>query len=178
MGPSNYIVTEASKAQSLANLFLAVIPKSVFVEVARLTDKYCYKDFVVERTAKDSRGNVKKKKVLTHCDASTPEARHRTKNEEKKYGMTPGFVLAWLLILIINGAHFGSDKKSSRKRWRSSPHGLYMPYIQNSMTRNAFEFMRRYTHFCDNDKRKAEGKPGYDPLFKVKWIMDEILKGI
>jgi hypothetical protein len=47
MGPSNYIVTEASKAQSLADLFLAVIPKSVFVEVARLTDKYCYKDFVV-----------------------------------------------------------------------------------------------------------------------------------
>ena len=103
MGPSNYIVTEASKAQSLADLFLAVIPKSVFVEVARLTDKYCYKDFVVERTAKDSRGNVKKKKVLTHCDASTPEARHCTKNEEKKYGMTPGFVLAWLSILIING---------------------------------------------------------------------------
>jgi hypothetical protein len=82
MGPSNYIVTEASKAQSLADLFLAVIPKSVFVEVARFTDKYCYKDFVVERTAKDSRGNVQKKKVLTHCDASTPEARHRTKNEE------------------------------------------------------------------------------------------------
>jgi hypothetical protein len=56
MGPSNYIVTEASKAQSLADLFLAL----VFVKVARLTDKYCYKDFVVERTAKDSHGNVKK----------------------------------------------------------------------------------------------------------------------
>jgi hypothetical protein len=46
------------------------------------------------------------------------------------------------------------------------------------MTRNAFEFMRRYIHFCDNDKRKAKGQPGYDPLFKISWILDAILKGI
>jgi hypothetical protein len=176
MGPSNYIVTQAHLAQSLANLFLAIIPKSVFVEVARLTDKYCYKNFVVERTFKDSRGNVKKKPVLTHCDAATPGARYWTKNKEKNYIISPGFILAWLSILIFNGAYFGSDKKSSQKLWRSSPHGLYMPYIQNSMTRNAYEFMWRYIHFCDNNKRKAKGKSGYNPLLKVKWIMDEILK--
>ncbi len=38
--------------------------------------------------------------------------------------------------------------------------------------------MRGYIHFCDNDKRKAKGKSGYNPLFKVKWITDEIMKGI
>jgi hypothetical protein len=46
------------------------------------------------------------------------------------------------------------------------------------MTRSAFEFIRRYIHFYDNEKRKAKGQPGYDPLFKITWILNSILNGI
>ena len=51
--------------------------------------------------------------------------------------------------------------------WRSAPYGLPLSYVQNCMPRDAFEFMRRHIHFCDNDERKKRGQNGYDPLFKV-----------
>ena len=46
------------------------------------------------------------------------------------------------------------------------------------MTRNAFEFLRRYIHFCDNSKRIPAGDAGYDILFKVRYPLNLILKGI
>jgi hypothetical protein len=46
------------------------------------------------------------------------------------------------------------------------------------MSHNAFEFMRQYFHFCNNNKRKPKGHPGYDPLFKITWICNAILNGI
>ncbi len=46
------------------------------------------------------------------------------------------------------------------------------------MQRDAFEFLRRYIHFVDNHKQKWEGEPGYDVLFKVRYVLDEIGKGL
>jgi len=50
------------------------------------------------------------------------------------------------------------------------------------MRRDAFEFLRRRIHFAENDQRKNQGKnqgePGYDPLFKVRYVLDEIGKGL
>ena len=46
------------------------------------------------------------------------------------------------------------------------------------MRRDAFEFLRRHIHFAENDQRKNQGEPGYDPLFKVRYVLDEIGKGL
>jgi hypothetical protein len=46
------------------------------------------------------------------------------------------------------------------------------------MSHNLFEFMRQYIHFCNNNKRKPKGHPGYDPQFKITWILNAILNGI
>jgi hypothetical protein len=46
------------------------------------------------------------------------------------------------------------------------------------MTRDAFTFMRRYLHFCDNRDRKPKGAPGYDPLFKVKFALHAVQQGL
>jgi hypothetical protein len=132
-----------------------------------MTDKYCYKDWVVEKKQVDADGNVKKKKMLKACTANTPGARHRVdKNSNYSYSITPRFVLVWVGLLILQGAHFGSDKRSTKKMWRSAPEGLDLPYMRNTMSLMAYEFMRAYIHFCDNDKRKPEGQGGYDALFK------------
>ena len=46
------------------------------------------------------------------------------------------------------------------------------------MKRDAYKFMRRFMHFADNYLRKKPYKEGYDRLFKVSHVIDEVLKGI
>ncbi len=46
------------------------------------------------------------------------------------------------------------------------------------MPRNAFEFMRRHIHFTDNRNKKSSDHPCYDPLFKVKYIMNELMNSM
>jgi hypothetical protein len=46
------------------------------------------------------------------------------------------------------------------------------------MRQDAFEFLRRHIHFADNHKQKHEAESGYDPVFKVRYVLDEIGKGL
>jgi hypothetical protein len=58
----------ARSAPTLAEVFLGILPLSFFQFVSKMTDKYCYKDWVVEKEQVDAdgNGNVKKKKrILT-----------------------------------------------------------------------------------------------------------------
>ena len=177
-GPSQYIIRVARSATSLADIFMAIVPMSFFVEVARLTTKYCYEDWVVEKSARDLNGNTKKRKYQSTCTESTEGVRHRGDKLEKKFDVTPGFIIAWIGILMMIGAHSGAGQRSTRKYWRSPPHGLALPYVMNTMSRSAFEFLRRYIHFADNNKANPKGTTGYDPLFKVKYVLDVMMNGM
>ena len=79
-------------------------------------------------------------------------------------------MIAWIAILVLQGAHFGSDKQSAKKMWRSALYGYGLAYVHNSITSNAYEFMRSYLHFANNDERILSGEPRYDPIFKVRWL--------
>jgi len=57
---------------------------------------------------------------------------------------------------------------------RVAIYGLCIPYIQNVMTRDA----RRFIHFSDNSKRKGKGISGFYPLFKVRYPLDIMIKGM
>jgi len=47
------------------------------------------------------------------------------------------------------------------------------------MTRDAFEFMRRYFHPSNpTTLPKKRGESGYDSLIKVRWIGNTIMKGL
>ena len=81
-------------------------------------------------------------------------------------------------LLILQGAHFGTDKRSARKMWRGQPYGVSIPYIRNTMTRDAYIFMRQCIHFADNSTRKEKGEIGYNALFKVSYALDEMMKGM
>jgi hypothetical protein len=62
--------------------------------------------------------------------------------------------------------------------WRNPPHGISIPYVRNSMLRDAYEFMRRSIKFCDNMKQKEHNVAGYDPLFKVRYPLEVTMKGL
>jgi hypothetical protein len=63
-GTSNYIQTVAWNASILADIFISIIPMTVFVKIATPTNKYCYKDWVIPKTVKDSYNNKKSIKFL------------------------------------------------------------------------------------------------------------------
>ena len=73
--------------------------------------------------------------------------------------------------------------------WRKPHHGISIPirqecnvekyvYVKNAMSRNMFEFMWRNIHFSDNSKIKHKGVRGYDPLFKVIYPFQIMMKGM
>ena len=53
--------------------------------------------------------------------------------------------------------------------WRKPPHVLSTPYVNNAMSRLAFEFMWRNIYFSKNSKINQKGIHGYDPLLKVSY---------
>lgn len=82
-------------------------------------------------------GRPKKKKYLAPVSATTngrqtQGRRFRADNEGKKYTIGKGYILCFIAILILNGAHFGSTKREARKLWRKAPHGLSIPYLQKA----------------------------------------------
>ncbi len=60
--------------------------------------------------------------------------------------------------------------------------GIYLPYIYNAMQQEAFQFMRRYIHFTDNSKCNNkplnESDTNFDPLSKIHYILNELIKGL
>jgi hypothetical protein len=64
------------------------------------------------------------------------------------------------------------------KTWQDMPHGIYTPFVQNTMSRAGFTFIRRYLHFADNNTSKKKGEPGYDTLCKVRGIMEQMMKSM
>ena len=85
--------------------------------------------------------------------------------------------MCWIAVLIINVVHFGSDKPSGRNLYHKPPYGLYLPCVNNAMPRYSFEFLRQYIQFTDNDQRVPAGEPGHNPLNKISWAMDVMMKG-
>jgi len=61
---------------------------------------------------------------------------------------------------------------------RNTPYGICIPFIQNAMTEHNFKFVRMFPHFADNDKCIRRGNEGYDVLFKVRYVLDVIMKGL
>ena len=62
--------------------------------------------------------------------------------------------------------------------WCKPPHGLSIPYVNNTMSINAFKFMWHNIHFSENAKIKKKGVCGYDPLFKVSYMLQIMMKGM
>jgi hypothetical protein len=168
-GLSNYIINVARQTCCLAMIFLAILPLAFFNTVSKQTHNYYHEEWVVETVQRDRDGNPKKKKLLKPCTADTPGARHRVKDNKHSNEVTTCFVLAWVALLILQGAHFGTQKRSSKKMWRKAPYEIDLPYVRNSCS---------YIYFAYNSRRPAPGECGYDLLFKVAYALDTMMGGI
>ncbi len=136
----------------------------------------------MEKECHNENGNKKKRTYLadvapTDGGEPTPGHRHRVDNEVVKWDINPGFIIPWIGILILQGSHFGSEKRTARKMWQGSLYGLSTPYVRNSMQQDAFGFLCRHIHFADNHKQKHEGEPRYDQFSKVRYFLDEMVRG-
>lgn len=174
-GPTTWIKDTALNANSLAYLFIAIFPMDLIKYITKMTEKYAYDDWVVATEQLDADGNVKEKKIWKDCSANTDGATHRASKMKKKYDITPGLILGFIAILVLQGAHFGESKRG-RKMWRRPPYGISIPYVSSTMSRNSYEFIRRYIHVCDNTAPRASStEAGYDPIYKTSFVMEEIM---
>ncbi len=62
--------------------------------------------------------------------------------------------------------------------WQRSPNGIIMPYVLNTMRRDAFKFLWRYIHFANNYQRPKQSDNNYDQLFKATYVLKEVGSGI
>lgn len=90
-----------------------------------------------------------------HHDANAHGARYRVKEDAGP---------AWIAMLVLQGGHFGSDKRTTKKMWWSqtwSKEDVAVPtwrlwYTLRSQLDDtkAYDFMRSYIHFTCNSKQK------------------------
>jgi hypothetical protein len=185
-GPSSSIL-QIARTGSLAKMFLHIIGGDETLDwIVKRTNDYAYKDWVVPSPRLDRDGNPTKRPILTPVFVKRGQtlpsnARHCWKpmEGERQYDVSKSFVIAWFGILISTGALFsGDNNRGINAIYKEDRYGIAVPYIQNTMTKKAFTFMRNFIHFSKTKDQKQRGERGYDPLFKISHITKLIMKGI
>ncbi len=95
-----------------------------------MTKHYAYHEWVVPQERNDRNGNKSTKPFLVPI---FPKAREPLPSDachpaKETYDITPSYVLAWIGIIIICGAHY-CDCRNQRKPWMNAPFGNSMSYI-------------------------------------------------
>jgi hypothetical protein len=181
-GPSSSVM-QVARGGDLASMFLQVLSTDTIQYIAKRTDVYAKREWVVPVSRRDRDGNITARPFYSavypnNNNLNLPSnARHRwiPPKGNRDFDITDNFVLAWLGIVIYSGALFsGDNNRGINAIYSDAAYGISVPFIQNTMTRNAFKFMLRYIHFSDGSKQKQQGEPGYNPLFKVAYIVKKI----
>ena len=71
VGPSSAMMQVMRDAQSLACIFLFIVPNTFFEQVATWTAKFSYKDWVVETFSTDRDGKQKKMRHFVEVPSKT-----------------------------------------------------------------------------------------------------------
>jgi len=119
-------------------------------------------------------GKNEEKKFVT-CKKKEKGSCHRADKENIKFKITPGYIIAWIAILIYHDAKHGGQ---TMFYWDKKLDGDTCAPIQNTISRNAFEFMRRYIHFENNAKGKNRNHELFDPLYKIRNVLTKVMRGI
>ena len=62
--------------------------------------------------------------------------------------------------------------------WRKVDWLFLTPSFSEVMSRDRFVLIFRYLHVCDEDKAIPRGQPGHDKLFKVRSLLDLLLRNL
>lgn len=93
----------------------------------------------------------------------------RAKNEQSKFLVTSDEIRNYLGILIFMSVFKYPNLESYWERYAFAP-------IQRTMTWNRFENIKSFLCFRNEAERKKKGEVGYDPLFRIRIIADELNK--
>lgn len=165
MGPTSYALQACRDASnSLAALFVSMFTLPLLTHIANQSNKYANKDFVVPVMRTEGKGKRRTKRYKS-CGSDDDNKTHRS-SSGKSWEITVGYLLSWIGILLLHGAH--KTDRSINLHWSHAPYGWRTQYVVNTMTRDAFQFLRRFLHFEDNTKVKPKSDPEYDPLLKTR----------
>lgn len=181
-GPTRYIVNLTTPNASLPIIFFGILPCSTFDYIRDMAEKYCYHNFVVREGSVWPRRWGKEEESTCGLRCWCPGARQHcvsSKSNNWSNSITSGSVLAWFAMLILQGAHFGTNKCAAKKMWRSAPHGHGLAYVRNSVTDNALSSWDRSFIICQQQWMCSEGpQHNNDPLLKVQKMLNTIMDGI
>lgn len=89
---------------------------------------------------------------------------------------SPKNLMLWIGVTMHMGL---SPKPGIHHYWSKDVIWDFDMTSKSGMTRKHYEQIRRFFHCNDNSKWKPKGQPGYDPLFKVRPVLNmfsEVLK--
>lgn len=108
------------------------------------------------------------KDLFDHIALQTMMYAHQNNNES--------FRVSAEEIEVFLGVHLEmSTCKMPRIRRYWSPRTRYSP-VADCISYKKFADLQKYLHFNDNTKMKKKSEQGYDPLFKVRPILDHVRK--
>ena len=85
---------------------------------------------------------------------------------------TPQEMKLFIFIQFMFGIH---RLPEANMYWSTDPL-LRVPAIAEVMSRNRFNKLNQYFHVNDNSKAVPKGEPAYDPLFKVRPLLNTVLE--
>ena len=166
-GPSAKVSQIASdRSTTVTDIWLSYADKKLWKYISECSQKYANEDWVqCVGNGADCR--------LVPCRHNDENARHRQVGT-RSWDFTPGFIIAWHGILMFHGATAGDNMPIS-SNWESPPFGCYAPWIQNTMSKNAFEAVQRFIRFVKEEQSHKKGDDNYDPLYKVRQAMKMVM---
>ena len=122
-----------------------------------------------EEDEEDEEEETKNRRTyFVECKPDHPQARKRTLDEW--IHVTPGMLLVFFGIMIINTGALAN-------RYWNIPWmeccGINIPFIQNLMTRDAFQQCKRFLHFVNN--KELDPDASKSPLRKIQPFIDKAL---
>ena len=96
------------------------------------------------------------------------EQRQRVKPDRRWYPTTPEEMRAFIGINVM----MGIDRKPEVHHYWSTDPFLGNAGIQAVLPRDRFESLTRYLHLSDSTLMPARGEPGYNPLYKIRPLVD------
>ncbi len=183
-GPSSEML-QLARGGDLPTMFLSVFTIDSLKYIAVRTNNYAYTDWVVPTVRLDRDGNTTRRPILSAIfpkrgESLPANARHRCliSKDKKRYQVTEHFTLAWLGAIMSTGAFFNGDNNCGIDAiYSNASCGISIPFIQNTMPQKAFIFLRNYIHFS-RTHQKLSGQHWYDPLFKVRSIINMLMERI
>ena len=98
--------------------------------------------------------------------------RQELKEDKTWQPSTPQEMKIFIFIQYMFGIHHLPE---TYMYWSTDPL-LRVPAVADVMSRNRFYKINQYFHLNDNAQAVAKGEPGYDPLYKVRPLLDAVLK--